>query len=257
MLNNIRIILKQTSHPGNVGAVARAMKNMALAKMYLIQPCQFLVPEALARAANAKELLTQAIVKHELKDAIADCQLVFGLSARDSSLRLPSVAVREAANLAKESVIAAKAHDIAFVFGPENNGLSKEDLQQCDYIVHIPANSRYSSLNLAQAVQVLSYELFMAFKLSSAATAATATTTATKAVAAASLASHKHLDAYFVHLEEVLSNLGFFNPAQQHYSLARLRRIFCKAQLEYNEVQMLRGILSMLEKKLQITQEHI
>ncbi|MDX1505360.1 MAG: RNA methyltransferase, partial [Spongiibacter sp.] len=158
-LNNIRIVLVNTSHPGNIGAVARAMKNMCLSQLYLVAPQKFPHDEAVWRAASAADVLDSAVVCETLDEAIADCQLVIGTSARERTVPWPLLDPRNCMQEAYKE--AAGGHKIAVVFGREDRGLTNEELQRCNLHVHIPSNPEYSSLNLGMAVQVMAYELRM------------------------------------------------------------------------------------------------
>ena len=158
MLSNIRIVLVHTSHPGNIGATARAMKNMRLEQLVLVQPAQFPSAEATARASGADDLLARARCCATLDEAVADCALVIGASARLRSVRWQEFDPRACA----QEVLQASAHaPVALVFGREQSGLTNEELERCHALVHIPSNPEYASLNLAQAVQVLAYEVHM------------------------------------------------------------------------------------------------
>jgi len=156
MLENVRFVLVNTTHPGNIGAAARAMKTMGLRRLYLVSPKGFPSAEATAMASGADDLLQNAIVCETLSDAIGDCALVLGTSARQRSLPWPELAVSEAASTAAEE---AGTHQVAILFGRERYGLTNDELKTCHFLVYIPADASYGSLNLAQAVQVVSYEL--------------------------------------------------------------------------------------------------
>ena len=159
VLDNIRIVLVHTTHPGNIGAVARAMKNMRLRKLDLVAPKQFPHAEATARASGADDLLAQARVHEDLDAALVDCRLVVGASARTRSVEWP---VLDPRRCAAELSRAAADGPVAVLFGRESSGLTNEELDRCRYLVQIPANPEYASLNLAMAVQILAYELMMA-----------------------------------------------------------------------------------------------
>ncbi|MFO8142096.1 MAG: TrmJ/YjtD family RNA methyltransferase, partial [Marinobacter sp.] len=158
--DQIRIVLVETSHSGNIGAVARAMKNMGLGNLWLVNPASFPDETSYARAAGASDVLDRAQVVNSLDEALADCILVMGTSARGRKVPWPVVAPPQAAVTASE---ASQQGPVAMVFGRENHGLSNEELQRCHYHIHIPSNPDYSSLNLSMAVQVISYELRMHF----------------------------------------------------------------------------------------------
>ena len=228
-LTNIRIVLCQTSHPGNIGAAARAMKTMGLQQLVLVRPKKFPDAEATAMAASATDLLDQAIVCDTLQQALAGCHLVIGLSARKRELTHELVTAREAAS---QIVQVAASQPVALVFGTEMSGLSNEELIQCQLLAMIPANPEYSSLNLAAAVQVLAYELRQA--------ALTPTQDDTPAFP---LAGHEDIEGFLAHLEDTLIRIGFLNPAMPKRLMPRLRRLYARARLEKEEVNILRGIL--------------
>jgi len=229
-----RIVLVQTSHPGNIGAAARAMKTMGMTDLVLVSPERFPDAQATARASGADDVLAGARVVDSLVEAIGDCGLVMGASARLRSLPWPTVDPRQAA-----AIMADHRDDgVAVVFGPEQSGLDNEHVARCQQLVHIPANPDYSSLNLAQAVQVVCYELRMAsLPLSPG------------VERERRLASATEVERFHTHLEEVLTETGFLNPDHPKQLLLRLRRLFNRAQLDDNEVNILRGILSTVDPR--------
>lgn len=228
MNRNIRIVLVETSHPGNIGAVARAMKNMCLEQLALVNPKHFPSADAIARASGADDLLQQASVHETLDQAIADCHLVVGASARLRTVEWPQLNPRECAE--RVAGMAASA-PVAIVFGREKSGLSNSELERCQYLVHIPANSDYSSLNLAMAVQVICYELMM--------TGAASTEAADRVSVSA-----EQMQGLFEHMEQALGDIGFADPAKSNKLMRRLKRLFHRAQPDVEELQILRGILS-------------
>ncbi|HQR50167.1 MAG TPA: RNA methyltransferase [Methylophilaceae bacterium] len=232
-LANIRIVLCQTSHPGNIGAAARAMKTMGLHQLVLVRPKKFPHPEAEAMASGATDILAQARVCENLQEALAGCVLVVGLSARKRELSHELITAHEAATLIAQ---AASSQHAALVFGTEMSGLSNAELIQCQRLAMIPANPEYSSLNLAAAVQVLTYELRMATDFAPAATDPSFPP-----------ASHDEIEGFHRHLEETLLRIGFLNPAMPKRLMPRLRRLFARAQLEKEEVNILRGILKFMQ----------
>ncbi len=235
-LERIRVVLVETSHPGNIGAAARAMKVMGLSRLYLVQPQLFPSAEATSRASGADDLLTRARVCATLDEALADCTLVLGASARLRSLPWPLSDARSAAQRAVAG--AAAGQEVALVFGREQTGLSNEELQRCHYLLHIPANGDYSSLNLAAAVQVVSYELRMALLGSEP-----------LATDEGDYASGDELESLYRHLEETLVDIGFLDPENPRHVMRRLRRLYNRARLERTEVNILRGILTESQKK--------
>lgn len=232
VLNNIRIVLVRTTHPGNIGATARAMKNMALDRLVLVEPLVFPHPDATARAAGAEDVLERAKVCHTLDAAIGDCTLVVGTSARARRIGWPTLAPDEAA---RALVDAAAANPVAVVFGQERTGLVNDELDRCRAVVSIPVNAEYPSLNLGSAVQILAYEIFRA------AGAASEGTTRTD------LAGHDDMRNFFRHLETVLVEIGFLNPENPRYLMRRLMRLFHRAEPDRNELNILRGILTAVQ----------
>lgn len=232
MLNNIRIVLIGTTHPGNIGAAARAMKNMCLEQLWLVSPKHYPSAEATARASGADDLLAQARLCSSLGEALQGCRLVIGTSARRRSLSWPLLAPRACA---EKLVQEAAAGQVALVFGRESSGLSNRELDSCNYLVHIPANPDYSSLNLAQAVQVLSYELY-ASSLESPSSAGLESAT--------ELANAGQLEGFFQHLMQTMCDLGFADPRQSDKLQRRMRRLFLRARPEVDEINILRGLLS-------------
>jgi len=230
MSANIRIVMVNTSHPGNIGAAARAMKNMCLTQLCLVQPHTFPSEEATARASGADDLLATARVVDTLAEAVADCRVVIGASARLRSVSWPLLSPRQAAGLATAE--AARAA-VSIVFGRESSGLSNDELDLCTHLVHIPTNPEYSSLNVAMAVQVLSYELMLA--------AAPASPVAEREAA---VASNAEMEGLFAHLEQALDEIGFIDARRSEKLMRRLRRLFHRAAPASDEVNILRGILS-------------
>lgn len=235
-LENIRIVLVNTSHPGNIGAVARAMKNMGLTQLFLVEPRDFPADQAKWRAANATDVLDSAKVVSNLDEAIADCELVIGTSARDRTIPWPLLNPREAGEM---SVKEAVAHRVALLFGREDRGLTNEELQKCTYHVHIPANPDYSSLNLAAAVQVISYEIRMAWL-----EAESTRNNPEEGYWDIPLASSADIERCFKHMEEVLTDIGFYKPDNPKQTLTRLRRMFNRIRPDQMEMSIMRGILS-------------
>lgn len=233
-LDNIRIVLCQTSHPGNIGATARAMKTMGLSDLALVNPKKFPHAEATAMASGATDLLEQAQCYGTLQEALAGCNLVIGLSARRRELTHELVTARMAAEAAAQ---VAASQKVALVFGTEMSGLSNAELIQCQQLAMIPANPEYSSLNLGAAVQVLAYELRQA--------AANPEPAPGKGFP---LAGHDEIEGFFAHLEETLLRIGFLDPAMPKRLMPRLRRLFARARLEKEEVNILRGILKSMQK---------
>lgn len=234
MLDNIRVVLINTFHPGNIGAAARAMKNMGLSQLYLVEPEIFPSKEADSRAAGAKDLLENAVVVETLEEAIADCQLVIGTSARTQrTFDLPLLPAREGA---EQIVGEAKSGQVALVFGRETMGLHNHELQQCNIHVYIPANPEYPVLNVSQAIQLLCYEIFMAAENKSF-----------KSVQE-EYPRQKEMSLFYEHLEKVLRMTNFIIPQHEGKVLEKLRRFFNRSRPERTELNMLRGILTSVEE---------
>jgi len=240
MLESIRIVLVNTTHPGNIGGVARAMKNMGMAELCLVEPKHFPHEDAVARASGATDLLDNAIVVESVQQAIADCQLVVGTSARERHIPWPLVNPREFASIARS----ASGKKIAVLFGREDRGLTNEELQLCHHHVHIPTNENFSSLNIAAAVQVLAYELRMALVEG----AETGEVPQWGADWDIDLASHRELELMFEHLEKTLVDIDFLDPENPRQLMPRLRRLLMRAVPDKVEVNVLRGILTALDK---------
>jgi tRNA (cytidine32/uridine32-2'-O)-methyltransferase len=231
----VRIVLVDTSHPGNIGATARAMKTMGLRDLALVRPKHFPSDEATARAAGADDILRTAALHQDLAEAIADCGWVVGASARLRTVAVPIVDPREAA---EELWRRLPENRVAVLLGPEQSGLTNDDLARCQQLVHIPANPEFSSLNLAMAVQIICYELRMA---------APNRPPPQGPVSDSRLATAAELELLHEHLERLLTQSEFLHPAHQKQVKLKLRRIFHKATLEYNELNILRGALTSLD----------
>ena len=234
----IRIVLVATSHPGNIGAVARAMKNMGLSQLHLVAPHGFPHPEASARAAGADDVLAGAQVHPTLSDAVADCGLVIGTSARQRHIPFIPLEPREAAAVAVQK--ARHGNSVACVFGAERTGLTNGELTQCGMLVSIPTSEQYSSLNLAMAVQIVVYELSLA-----------ARGDVSSPSPETPMATQQEMHQFYQHLQNALSGSGFRDHTSDGHLMSRVRRLFNRAQVDQNEVRILRGILSALERKHQ------
>ncbi len=232
-LDNIRVVLVNCAQPGNIGGAARAMMNMGLSRLYLVQPEVFPSDRATWRAAGAGSLLKSAQVVDTFAEAIADCHLVVGTSARERRIPWPLVDPRECAT---RIFTEAEKSEIALVFGREHSGLTNDELQRCQLHVHIPSNPEYSSLNLSAAVQVLAYELRM------------------QALAEDGelpireewdepLASGEAVDMLVDHFERIMVSTGFHDPSNPRQTMTRMRRMFSRIRPDQSEVQILRGFL--------------
>lgn len=238
MLSRVRIVLSHTSHPGNIGAVARAMKTMGLTRLYLLNPKTFPHAEATARASGADDLLADAVVCADLDEALSGCRLVLGASARERRIPCPVIGPAECA---RHTVQAAAQGEVALLFGCEQSGLSNREIDRCHSLVRIPTNPEYGSLNLAAAVQILGYEVRVASLAGTAAVAGGVHVAV----------SADEMERFYVHLEQTLAQLGFLNPAHPRQLMRRLRRLYNRARPDENEVNILRGILTATQEHLQ------
>lgn len=231
----VRIVLVAPTHPGNIGAVARAMKTMGLSDLALVSPKVFPSEEATARASGADDVLEHALVTESLVEAISGCGFVVGASARLRGLQWPVVDPRYCA----ERIWTELAHTrVAVVMGPEHSGLTNDDLARCQQLVHIPTNPHFGSLNLAMAVQVICYELRMASGTPSV---------AEEEAREAPPATAEELEGFHQHLEGLLGDVGFLNPDHPKQLKLKLRRLFHRARLDRNEINILRGALAALD----------
>ncbi|NIP72993.1 MAG: RNA methyltransferase [Gammaproteobacteria bacterium] len=237
MLSNIRIVLLETTHPGNIGAAARAMKTMGLSQLHLVAPARFPHPEAEARASGAADLLRSARLWGSLHEALRGCTLVAGASARPRNLAGARLDARSAARrLAAE----AGRSPVAVVFGRESTGLTNAELDRCHILLHIPTAPDCSSLNLAAAVQVVAYELF----------AAGGDGVAAEPRPPEPPAGAEELAGFYGHLERVLLELSFAEPGRSTPVMRRLKRLYNRARPDRTELNILRGVLTAVEKAL-------
>lgn len=235
-LANIRIVLIQTFHPGNIGSAARAMKTMGLTNLWLVNPREFPHEDATAMSAGATDVLDQARVVSSLQEAIADCALVIGTSARDRTFNLPPL-LPEACG--EKLVQESKTVPVALVFGRERMGLHNDEIQQCHFQVNIPANPEYPVLNIAAAIQILCYEMYRSLDRQAAAVATDQDD---------DYPLVDDLNQFYEHLASSLTHIGFLKPQHQGQTLPRFQRLFRRARLEKKELQLLRGMLSRIEK---------
>lgn len=236
--DQVRVVLVETSHPGNIGAAARALKNMGLRRLSLVAPAAFPHEEATARASGAEDLLAQAEVFDTLAESLAGASWVVGASARLRSIRWPVIDARACG----ERVVAEAARgEVALVFGRERSGLSNDELDLCHQLVHIPADPAFSSLNVAQAVQVLSYEIRMA-QLGERPLAPQPQEHPP--------ATGAEMEGLYAHLEQTLYALEFITPERPGNMMRRLRRLLARAQPDRNEVNILRGILAAVNDRI-------
>jgi TrmH family RNA methyltransferase len=230
-LGRVRVVLINTTHPGNIGATARAMKVMGLGSLHLVTPKIYPHADATAMASGADDILQRAVVHDSLDSALADCALVLGTSARLRSLPMPMFDARRAA---RQALGESGTHEVALLFGRERYGLTNEEMMRCQYLVNIPANPDYSSLNLSQAVQIMAYELRMA---------ALGAVDVEVAPSDWSPVDDTQMERFYAHLEETLLDIRFLNPKQPKKLMMRLRRLFNRARPDQNEINILRGIL--------------
>ncbi len=240
ILQGLRVVLVETSHPGNIGATARAMKVMGLQHLVLVNPRYFPHPEATALASGAEDILDRAQVTTDLATALQGCHKVYGTSARDRRIQWPVLDAREAA---LDMVQELAGGHCALVFGRERTGLSNEELDHCQVLVNIPTAELYHSLNLGQAVQVLAYELHMATLAERADLSGEAT-----AALLDSPAPMEDMEGFYQHLEQVLRQSGFLQEIRAARMMRRLRRLYDRARPSANEVNILRGILTEIQR---------
>lgn len=244
--SRVRFVLVGTQHPGNIGAAARALKTMGFGRLVLVAPEQFPSDEASRRAAGADDVLAAAPVVATLAEAVADCRLVLGCTARSRRVQLEELAPRAAGERAIG--IAAAGDEVALVFGRERTGLSNEELQLCHAAVHIPANPEYSSLNLAAAVQVLAYEARLAVLAGD--DGGIAPMRADDAPA-----THAQLEGFFAQLGETLDDIDFHKGRTPDSAMRKLRRLFLRGDLTQQEVRLLRGILADAQRIARLLRE--
>ena len=233
---SIRIVLVEPAHPGNIGAAARAMKNMGLRELHLVRPRIFPSEEAVARASGADDVLSAAVVHEDFESAIAECGLVVGTSSRQRHMPWELMEPRECV---PQIVQAASVGNAAVVFGAERMGLTNVELARCNLLVTIPTNAEYASLNLAMAVQVLAYEIWLATRPGSPA----------PQPREVPLATAEEVLRLYAHIEQVLTEIDFQDRTGGGYLMARIRRLFNRAQVDQNEVNILRGILTAVQAR--------
>jgi tRNA (cytidine32/uridine32-2'-O)-methyltransferase len=249
----LRIVLVGTQHPGNIGSAARAMKTMGFSRLVLVAPERFPDPGAYALAAGANDVLETAVRVGSLAEAVADCRLVLGCTARSRRIALEELHPRQAA---ARSLVAARAGDeVALVFGRERTGLENDELQLCHAAVHIPANPDYSSLNLAAAVQVLAYEL----RVTSLTDSAPPPVLPVGEVPAHQTrseppATHAQLEGFFSQLAETLDAIDFHKGRTPAAALRKFRRLFLRADLDARDVRLLRGFLADAKRMADIAE---
>ena len=229
-MENIRVVLSHTTHPGNIGAAARAMKTMGLRHLYLINPRYFPDPQADAMAAGADDILRDAVVCSSIDEALQGVGFTVAMSARVGDISIEVKSPREAMPLLLQQ---AAQQPVALLFGTEMSGLTNEEMGKAQMLVNIPANPDFSSLNLAAAVQVMGYELNVAAQ------------SYVPVMPEVRPAPHEQVEGFFAHLEKTLFEIGFFTTQNPARLMQRLRRLYARARLEGEEVNILRGILSV------------
>ncbi|HDI3179959.1 tRNA (cytosine(32)/uridine(32)-2'-O)-methyltransferase TrmJ [Vibrio cholerae] len=239
MLERVKVVLVGTTHSGNIGSAARAMKVMGLSQMVLVDPQCQVDAQAIALAAGASEIALNAQIYPTLEAAVADCGLVVGTSARSRTLEWPMLEPRECG---EKLISEANQHSVAMLFGRERTGLTNDELQLCHYHVCVPANPEYSSLNLAMAVQLLSYEVRMAYlALQQSSQSSTLQEEYPR---------HQELERFYAHLEQVIMQTEFISAQQPGQVMNKLRRMFTRARPEAQEINILRGILTSVQKSI-------
>ena len=236
LLHNIKVVLVGTSHPGNIGSVARAMKTMGLSQLILVDPQTPINDKSFALAAGAIDILNNAVIVDTLAQGVADCGLVIGASARSRTLPWPMLDPRQTG---VKMISEVTDYPVAVVFGRENSGLSNDELQMCQFHVCIPANPEYSSLNLAMAVQTICYEIRMSYL---------AQAPAEETSPAQQYPSSEQLNSFYQHLEDTLNDIEFINKAHPGLVMNKLRRLYNRARPEEVELNILRGILTATQR---------
>lgn len=244
MLDQIRIVMVNTTHSGNIGSAARAMKNMGLTRLYLVDPIANIDQEAIQRSSRADEILAQAVISPTLESAISDCGVVVGTSARSRNIPWPLMNPRDCAKQVKSSC--AAGNQIALVFGRESRGLTNEELQLCNAHLHIPTDEQFSSLNVAQAIQVVCYELRLAMLEEN-----TAEATQWGVEWDYPLATNEELNGMLQHMEQTMVDIGFYDPNTPKQLIPRLRRLFQRAAPDQTEINILRGMMKAMQKQIE------
>ncbi|MCO6440493.1 MAG: RNA methyltransferase [Nitrococcus mobilis] len=239
--DNVRIVLLGTTHPGNIGSAARAMKTMGLSRLHLVAPRHYPDPRAQATAGHAADVLSAACVHDDLAAALHDTRLVLGLTARARRLAADALDARRGALQIAE---ASRAYPVALLFGREDSGLTNAQLSCCHGVVHIPANPVYPVLNLAAAVQIVCYELFLASGCLEG------KWQKPPPAAAVPLAPMAELESFYGHLQRIMQVSGYSRHRPDGLLMRRLRRLFNRARPERAELNLLRGILTAIERRL-------
>ena len=238
LLNSVKVVLVGTTHPGNIGATARAMKNMGIFDLALVEPKEFPSDVATFRSKAAKDILEKASVHTSLEEAISECELVVGTSARGRTVPWPVLNPREAAEEMHKSSLNGK---VAIVFGREDRGLTNEELGLCNFHVHIPSDPEYSSLNLSQAVQILAYEIRLSYLQDRH---------VNKEYWDVELANNEQTERLINHMDELMQEVDFYDVENPRKLLVRVRRFFKRSKIDVMEANIFRGLFATIQKKL-------
>ena len=238
LLNSVKVVLVGTTHPGNIGATARAMKNMGILDLALVEPKEFPSDVATFRSKAAKDILEKASVHTSLEEAISECELVVGTSARGRTVPWPVLNPREAAEEMHKSSLNGK---VAIVFGREDRGLTNEELGLCNFHVHIPSDPEYSSLNLSQAVQILAYEIRLSYLQDRH---------VNKEYWDVELANNEQTERLINHMDELMQEVDFYDVENTRKLLVRVRRFFKRSKIDVMEANIFRGLFATIQKKL-------
>ena len=238
LLNSVKVVLVGTTHPGNIGATARAMKNMGILDLALVEPKEFPSDVATFRSKAAKDILEKASVHTSLEEAISECELVVGTSARGRTIPWPVLNPREAAEEMHKSSLNGK---VAIVFGREDRGLTNEELGLCNFHVHIPSDPEYSSLNLSQAVQILAYEIRLSYLQERH---------VNKEYWDVELANNEQTERLINHMDELMQEVDFYDVENPRKLLVRVRRFFKRSKMDVMEANIFRGLFATIQKKL-------
>ena len=238
LLNSVKVVLVGTTHPGNIGATARAMKNMGILDLALVEPKEFPSDVATFRSKAAKDILEKASVYTSLEEAISECELVVGTSARGRTIPWPVLNPREAAEEMHKSSLNGK---VAIVFGREDRGLTNEELGLCNFHVHIPSDPEYSSLNLSQAVQILAYEIRLSYLQDRH---------VNKEYWDVELANNEQTERLINHMDELMQEVDFYDVENPRKLLVRVRRFFKRSKIDVMEANIFRGLFATIQKKL-------
>ena len=256
LLNRIRVVLVEPTHPGNIGAVARSMKTMGLSRLVMVKPKKFPHYEATKRAAGAESVLNDAQLVESVQSATSDCTLVLGTSVRDREVSWPTFDPRVSASNMLEHLYneggqaESSMAEVAILFGRESSGLTNQEMDLCHSQIRIPANDEYSSLNLASAVQIISYELRMASLLVSDEHLDLIKVAGNSFEQRQQLANKDQQQGHLQHLHDVLEKLSFFKKKPPELLMRKLTRLYNKSELTVEEIQILRGILSSIDSQL-------